>query len=76
MLDNYIAHQESVIKNRTVFELAKAKARAHILEGYKIALDNIDEIVEIMKTAASVPAAKQTLCRTVRSFRRTVAGYR
>ena len=62
VLDNYIAHQESVIKNRTVFELAKAKARAHILEGYKIALDNIDEIVEIMKTAASVPGAKQTLC--------------
>ena len=62
ILDEYIAHQESVIRRRTVFDLAKAKARAHILEGYKIATENIDEIVEIMKTAASIPAAKQTLC--------------
>ncbi len=61
ILDHYIAHQESVIKNRTVFELAKARAREHILEGYKIAIDNIDEIVEIMKTAKSIPDAKQTL---------------
>ena len=62
ILDEYIAHQESVIRNRTVFDLAKAKARAHILEGYKIAIDNIDEIVEIMKSASSIPAAKLTLC--------------
>ncbi len=62
VLDYYIEHQESVIRNRTVFDLSKAKARAHILEGYKIAIDNIDEIVEIMKTAESIPAAKQTLC--------------
>ncbi len=62
VLDHYIVHQENVIKNRTVFELSKAKARAHILEGYKIAIDNIDEIIAIMKTASSIPAAKQTLC--------------
>ncbi len=61
VLDNYIAHQESVIKNRTIFELKKARAREHILEGYKIALDNIDEIIEIMKTSSSVSAAKETL---------------
>ncbi len=61
ILDQYIIHQESVIRNRTIFDLAKAKARAHILEGYKIAIDNIDEIVEIMKRASSIPAAKLTL---------------
>ncbi|MBQ8398134.1 MAG: DNA gyrase subunit A [Clostridia bacterium] len=61
ILDAYIAHQEQVITNRTIFELKKAKARAHILEGYKIALDNIDEVVEIMKTSPSIPASKATL---------------
>jgi DNA gyrase subunit A len=62
ILDEYIKHQESVITKRTVFELEKAKARAHILEGYIIATDNIDEIVEIMKTSDSIPSAKATLC--------------
>ena len=61
ILDHYIAHQEQVIIRRTEFELEKAKARAHIFEGYKIALDNIDEIVQIMKTSPSIPASKQTL---------------
>ena len=62
ILDEYIKHQENVIRNRTVYDLAKAKARAHILEGYIIATDNIDEIIEIMKTSESIPAAKETLC--------------
>ncbi len=62
ILDAYIAHQEQIITNRTIFELKKAKARAHILEGYKIALDNIDEVIEIMKTSPSIPASKATLC--------------
>ncbi len=61
VLDYYIEHQESVIKRRTEFELEKAKARAHILEGYKIANDNIDEIVQIMKTSPSIPQSKLTL---------------
>ncbi len=61
ILDCYIEHQESVITRRTQYELEKALARAHILEGYKIAIDNIDEIVEIMKTAKSIPDAKATL---------------
>lgn len=61
VLDYYIEHQESVIKRRTQFELEKAKARAHILEGYKIANDNIDEIVQIMKTSPSIPQSKLTL---------------
>ncbi len=61
ILDYYIVHQESVIRRRTEFDLEKAKARAHIFEGYKIALDNIDEIVQIMKTSESIPASKATL---------------
>ncbi len=62
VLDEYVKHQESVIRNRTVYDLSKAKARAHILEGYVIATDNIDDIIEIMKTSSSIPAAKETLC--------------
>ena len=61
ILDYYIEHQESVIRRRTQFDLDKAKARAHIFEGYKIANDNIDEIVEIMKTSESIAASKITL---------------
>ncbi len=61
ILDYYIDHQKSVIRRRTEFELEKAKARAHIFEGYKIANDNIDEIVEIMKTSESINASKVTL---------------
>ena len=61
ILDYYIEHQKSVIRRRTEFDLEKAKARAHIYEGYKIALDNIDEIVEIMKTSESINASKATL---------------
>ena len=61
ILDYYIDHQKSVIRRRTEFDLEKAKARAHIYEGYKIALDNIDEIVQIMKTSPSISASKLTL---------------
>ncbi len=61
ILDYYIEHQKSVIRRRTEYDLEKAKARAHIYEGYKIALDNIDEIVEIMKTSESINASKATL---------------
>ena len=61
ILDHYIAHQVQVIVRRTQFDLEKAKARAHIFEGYKIALDNIDEIVQIMKSSKSIPESKLTL---------------
>ena len=61
ILDLYIAHQEQVIIRRTQFDLDKARAKAHIYEGYKIALDNIDEIVQIMKTSPSIPESKKTL---------------
>ncbi|MBR5817119.1 MAG: DNA gyrase subunit A, partial [Clostridia bacterium] len=61
ILDHYIEHQQSVIYRRVKFDLEKARARAHILEGYHIATDNIDRIVEIMKTSKSIPEAKQRL---------------
>ncbi len=61
ILDHYIEHQKSVIVRRTQFELEKAKARAHIFEGYHIAIDNIDRIIEIMKTSRSIPEAKERL---------------
>ena len=61
ILDLYIAHQESVILRRTQYDLDKALARQHILEGYKIANDHIDEIVELMKTSKSIPDSKDRL---------------
>ena len=61
ILDHYIAHQQSVITRRTQFELDKAEARAHILEGYKIVNDNIDEIVNLIRSTASIPDAKEKL---------------
>ena len=61
ILDVYIEHQKSVIYRRVKFDLEKAKARAHIVEGYHIANDNIDRIIEIMKTSRSIPEAKERL---------------
>ena len=61
IIDHYIAHQESVVTRRTQYELDRALARAHILEGYTVAIDNIDEIVEIMKTSKSIPDSKARL---------------
>ncbi len=61
ILDVYIEHQKSVIYRRVKFDLEKAKARAHIVEGYHIANDNIDRIIEIMKTSMSIPEAKERL---------------
>ena len=61
ILDHYIAHQKDVIRRRTQFELDKAEARAHILEGYKIANDNIDDIVNLIRSTASIPDAKEKL---------------
>ncbi len=61
ILDHYIDHQKSVIYRRVQFDLDKAKAKAHIFEGYHIAIDNIDRIIEIMKTSKSIPEAKERL---------------
>jgi len=61
ILDYYIAHQMDVITRRTKFDLDKAEARAHILEGYKIAGDNIDDVVALIRAASSVADAKEKL---------------
>ncbi|WQS16363.1 DNA topoisomerase (ATP-hydrolyzing) subunit A [Helicobacter pylori] len=61
LLRLFLNHRKTIIIRRIIFELEKAKARAHILEGYLIALDNIDEIVRLIKTSQSPEAAKNAL---------------
>ncbi|GAA7102532.1 DNA gyrase subunit A [Helicobacter pylori] len=61
LLRLFLNHRKTIIIRRTIFELEKAKARAHILEGYLIALDNIDEIVQLIRTSQSPEAAKNAL---------------
>ena len=61
MVHYYIAHQLEVIERRSRFRLAKAEARAHIVEGLLIALDNIDEVVEIIKSSKDVSGARTAL---------------
>ncbi|MDD6876799.1 MAG: DNA gyrase subunit A [Clostridiaceae bacterium] len=61
MLGEYIAFQKEVITRRTRFELKRAKKRAHILEGLKIAIDNIDEVIHIIRSSKTEPIAKENL---------------
>ena len=61
MLGYYIKHQEEVVTRRTKFDLNKAEDRAHILEGLLIALDNIDEVIHIIRSSKSVADAKLAL---------------
>jgi DNA gyrase subunit A len=61
LLDCYIEHRRDVITRRTEFRLRKAEARAHILEGYKIALDNLDDFVRIIRASANRAEAKVKL---------------
>ena len=61
MLKEYILFQEDVIRRRVKFDLSKAKAEAHIYEGYKIAIDNIDEIISIIRSSESTAVAKERL---------------
>jgi DNA gyrase subunit A len=61
ILDKYIDFQREIIVRRTQFDLEKALREMHILEGYKTAIDNIDEVIRIIKSSASIPAAKENL---------------
>lgn len=61
ILENYIDYQCEIITRRTIFDLKKAKERAHILEGYKIALDYIEEVIRIIRASKTVPEAKEVL---------------
>lgn len=61
MVEYYVEHRENVVRRRTQFELDKAMQKAHILEGLKIAVSNIDEVVQIIKTAGDVKDASEKL---------------
>ncbi len=61
ILTEYVGHQRSVIVRRTQFDIKKAQARAHILEGLLKAIDHIDEVIELIKKSKSIPEAKEAL---------------
>ncbi|MDR1460384.1 MAG: DNA gyrase subunit A [Campylobacteraceae bacterium] len=61
LLRLFLTHRKTVIIRRTIFELEKAKAKAHILEGLKIALDNIDAVIELIKNSSDTQSAKDGL---------------
>ncbi len=63
MLEHYIAYRREVVRRRTEFDLARAQERAHILEGLKIALDNLDEVIATIRAAADVDAARSALMK-------------
>ncbi|WP_346885088.1 DNA gyrase subunit A [Clostridium sp. UBA4395] len=61
ILTHYLNHQKDVVKRRTIFDLDKANARAHILEGLKIALDNIDAVISLIRASKTTQEAKDGL---------------
>ena len=63
IISEHIKHRKNVVRRRTQFELDKAKARAHILEGYKIALDNIDEVIKVIRASQTTDEARQNLIK-------------
>lgn len=64
ILEEYLKHQENIIRRRTEYDKRKAEARAHILEGLRIALDHIDEIIRIIRSSKTGEIAKNTLIET------------
>jgi DNA gyrase subunit A len=67
-LDAFLRHRREVVTRRTVFDLRKARERGHVLEGLAVALSNVDEVIAIIKAAATPPAARvQLMSRTWRS---------
>ena len=71
VLHHYIAHQEEVVTRRTKFDLTKAEDRAHILEGLRIALDHIDEIIALIRASASRDVARKAYALRFSSARPT-----
>lgn len=61
LLSHYVEFQKSVVTRRVKFDLAKAEREAHIFEGYKIAIDNIDEVIQIIRSSESIPDSKVRL---------------
>ena len=64
MLKEFVTHRQKVVRRRTEYELKKAKERAHILEGYKIALDNIDEVIRIIRASKTSDEAQKNLIKS------------
>lgn len=62
VLGHFLAHRREVVVRRALFELRKARARAHLLEGFAVAVANVDEIVELIKTSPSPAEAEAALC--------------
>ncbi|WP_163969262.1 DNA gyrase subunit A [Oceanobacillus halotolerans] len=60
-LEHYLKHQQEIIKRRTAFELRKAEARAHILEGLRVALDHLDEVIELIRSSKTADIAREGL---------------
>ena len=69
MLEHFIAHRKVVIRRRTEYELNKARERAHVLEGFRIALDHIDEVIRIIRESDSTEGARE---RLIERFKFTV----
>ena len=61
IIDHYIAHQKDVITRRTQHDLKECQEHAHLLEGYRIAIENIDEVIRIIRSSSSIPDAKASL---------------
>jgi DNA gyrase subunit A len=61
VLDHFVEHRKVIVTRRCIFDLKKAEARAHILEGLKIALENLDEVIKTIKSSANSPEAKEKL---------------
>ncbi|MDZ7841032.1 MAG: DNA gyrase subunit A [Gammaproteobacteria bacterium] len=65
LLDEFVRHRREVVTRRTIFELKKARDRAHVLEGLAVALSNVDPVIQLIKTAESPADAKRKLVATV-----------
>ncbi len=64
ILSHYLEHQKEIITRRTIYDLARAEARAHIVEALRIALDNIDKIIKIIRGSSNDQAARDSLMKT------------
>jgi len=64
MMEEFLKHRQEVIKRRTIFELNKAKEKAHILEGLKVALDNLDKIIKTIRSSSTAEDAKTKLIKS------------
>ncbi len=61
MIEQYISFQEDVVRRRTAYDLEKAKQRAHLLQGFMLAIDNIDEVISILRSSKNEPEGKERL---------------